>query len=67
MRLYLAGHNHRLGQAISKSWGAAEIRARIAARGGDPCPEADCAPVRFRADLCHARRLVERFNRRFGG
>lgn len=47
MRLYLEGHNHRRGYAISMEL-------------------VDAAPVRFYTNLRRARRLVERFNRRFG-
>lgn len=61
MRLYLEGHNVRLGHAISFEWSAEDIRAAEAA--GD---FRACVPVRYRASIHHARRLVERYNRRFG-
>ena len=57
MRLYIEGHNHRLGYAIAGTWSDDEIR-RL------PWPADDeLAPVRFIQSLAQARRLVERFNR----
>lgn len=46
-RLYLAGHNHKYGHAVSLEY-------------------VDAAPVRFYNDISHARKVVARFNRRFG-
>ena len=57
MRLYIEGHNHRLGYAIAGAWSDDEIR-RL------PWPADDeLAPVRFIQSLTQAQRLVERFNR----
>ena len=58
MRLYIEGHNVRLGYAISREFSVDECRAL------DPCePE---KPVRYyKGSLREARRLVDRWNRMF--
>lgn len=61
MRLYIDGHNHRLGYVISREYSNAECSeyaSRVAGGDGEP--------LRHVASLRKARALVERYNRRFG-
>jgi hypothetical protein len=67
MHLYIEGHNHRRGFAISRSWSATEIRAAI--ESGETADEHEAErlrPVRYVPNHRRAALLVERFNRRFG-
>jgi hypothetical protein len=60
MRLYIEGHNVRLGYLISREFSDDECRAP------GPCKPEEIAPVRhYNGSLREARRLVDRWNRMF--
>jgi hypothetical protein len=62
MRLYIEGHNHRRGYAVSVECSDEEVRS-------SPVPSDTLhtlLPVRFYADRNYAKRVVQRFNSRFG-
>nr|WDE72665.1 hypothetical protein [Cupriavidus gilardii] len=56
MQLFVEGHNHRRGYAVTPQYSPEEIRVMVAVSEPD-------SPVRFYPNLRHARRVVERFNR----
>jgi hypothetical protein len=61
MKLYLEGHNVKLGHAVSIQYSNAEVSAMP--------PETSLlkpdAPVRFFSNRRHADRVISRFNRRY--
>lgn len=59
MRIYIEGHNHRLGYAIAREWTDTEC-SRLPAVESD-----EIKPVRFVKERNKAFRLVARWNRRF--
>lgn len=59
MRLYIEGHSVRRGHAISRKWSNAECSTL------PPATPDELRPVRFIDGLDRAKRLVERWNRRF--
>lgn len=59
MRLYVEGHHHKRGHAISRSWSDHECRTL-------PIPtDEELKPVRYVRDIDKAKELVQRWNRRF--
>lgn len=58
MRLFIAGHNHRKGYAVTRIWSDAEC-SRL-----PPATPEEMAPVRFIQNRLHAFKLVERWNQR---
>ncbi|MBA9859470.1 hypothetical protein [Ralstonia insidiosa] len=56
MQLYIDGHNHKKGYAVSVAFSDEEIRAL-------PVPIEVQQPVRFYSNLRYARRMIQRFNR----
>lgn len=59
MRLYIEGHSIKRGVAISKSWSNVECSTL------PPATPEDLRPVRFVDGFDRAKKLVDRWNRRF--
>lgn len=59
MRLYIEGHNHMRGYAISREWSDAECSYL-------PCAApSDVQPVKYLTSRARAFHVVARWNRRF--
>lgn len=59
MRLYIEGHNHKRGYAISREWSDAECSCL-------PCAApSDVQPVKYVTSRARAFQVVARWNRRF--